>query len=226
MKKLLCAFAVLVFTAFSVNAQLYLGPKMGINIAKAPTTEKVLPKGNKTLFKSGLNIGAAANLGLGKILSLQVESTFSQKGYKDQWTEPSNKVEETITANYIELVAMPRITLGGEILKVYVNAGPSIGYMLSGKTTIVRGENIDEQKIDFNNLKNDKFDLTGLKRTEFGLNVGGGVLLAAGAGNIVLDFRYTYGLTPMRKWDDTADHTATWNNSVISLTAGYLFKLK
>lgn len=225
MKKILFGLVFIVHTTFMANAQISIGPKMGLNISKVPTTETGLPEGNKELFKTGLNIGAAVNSKFSKLISLQAELLFSQKGYRDQWEEQSDPVEETVTANYVDLAFLPRITFGENMVKGYLNAGPSIGYFISGKTSKVIDEDLNEDKIDFEKLDDPDLDLRGLKRVEIGLNAGGGVLLAAGSGNIALDLRYTYGVTPLRKWIDKNGNNSKWNNSVIALTFGYLFEL-
>ena len=131
----------------------------------------------------GLQAGATFQAGVTPGFSLVTELYYIRKGGKLKTNNPLTLQETTLHLNTLEIPVLARFHLG----KFYMNAGPSIAYVLSGK------RKIDDQstKLTFNNSGE------GIKRFDAGIQVGGGVEFPLNQKRIALDIRYNYGLTNM-----------------------------
>lgn len=107
-------------------------------------------------------IGGAFQIGISPRFSLVPEFYFIRKGGKLVNGNNLTLIESTLKFNTIELPFLTRIHLG----KIYINAGPSIGYILSGQQSI---ENIS-RGLDF--TKPSEY-----KRFDLGVQLGGGLEL-------------------------------------------------
>jgi hypothetical protein len=152
-------------------------------------------------------------------LSVQPEILYSQKGFSSSATGVIS-YEGDYRLNYLEIPLLVKINFGGEKVKLYVNAGPSIGYLLSGRVNGrgsflgLAGATLDEP-IEFTDSPT-LLDITELdaNRIEAGLNFGGGLGYAI-LGNTALfvDLRYNMGLTDFNNLEQS-------KNRVFALTAG------
>ncbi len=157
------------------------------------------------MFGAGFNFPVDAD----GFLSIQPELLYIQKGVGAK----SGNTTADVHINYLELPVLVKISFGSETIKGYVNAGPSIGYALSGKTKI----GSTTSKITFDDTDN---------RTDFGLQFGGGVGFQAGPGSILLDLRYGYGLTNTSKTPsggNSSDYKS--QNRVVAVSVGYAIPL-
>ena len=219
MKKLflLAALAVCSCGAF---AQVSIIPKVGVNFANAALNESNgLEDGKSSLM--GLTGGLGINFSLtdDNFLSIQPEILYSQKGFSSSATGLI-RYEGDYRLNYLEIPLLVKINFGGEKVKLYVNAGPSIGYLLSGRVKGqgsflgLAGASLDES-IEFTDSPT-PLDITELdaNRIEAGLNFGGGLGYAI-LGNTALfvDLRYNMGLTDFNNLEQS-------KNRVFALTAG------
>jgi hypothetical protein len=132
MKKffLLTALTVCSCGAF---AQVSIIPKIGVNFANASINEANLLEGGKSSL-IGLTGGLGFNFSLtdDNFLSIQPEILYSQKGFSSSSSGLVN-YEGDYRLNYLEVPLLVKINFGGEKVKLYVNAGPSIGYLMSGR---------------------------------------------------------------------------------------------
>ncbi len=136
----------------------------------------------------GIQAGASFQAGITPGFSLVTELYFMKKGGKLKANNPLSGNESTLRLNTLELPVLARFHLG----KVYLNAGPSITYNLSGK------RKIDEisTKLSFNN------SAEGFKRFDAGIQMGGGLEFPFKQKRIALDIRYNYGLTNIARRDE------------------------
>lgn len=130
---------------------------------------------------NGLQAGVSVQWGVKHWFSVVTELYFMRKGGKLKDDNPLTNAASSLRINTLELPLLARVHMG----KFYLNAGPSVAYNMSGKSTI--GEVSD--KISFEN------SLAGFKRFEAGVQVGGGVAFPIKQKRIALDVRYNYGLT-------------------------------
>lgn len=226
MKKVFLTLAAAAAFTFSAKAQVSFIPKAGITLTNVAFPKEQEEEGQKST--TGLLFGAGFNLPLSEdgFFSLQPELLYIQKGIGYNQTETNGGIEANvkgkIRVNYFELPVLAKISFGGESVKGYVNAGPSLGYALSRKmkgTASVQGQSQDfDEKMDFDSEDDNRLDL--------GLQFGGGVSFQAGPGSIVLDLRYGYGLSNMAKTpegEDKSDYKS--QNRAIAISVGYAIPL-
>ncbi len=129
----------------------------------------------------GIQVGLSFQAGITPGLSLVSEFYFMMNGGKLKANNPLTINETTLRFYSLELPLLMRVHLN----KFYLNAGPSLGYNLSGT------KKIEEQSkaLSFNNSSE------GFKRFDAGVQVGGGYMFPWKTKRIALDLRYNYGLT-------------------------------
>jgi hypothetical protein len=217
---LLAFFSVATF----VRAQVSLIPKAGVSFATvALDDDNFFNDDKKTLvgFTGGLGLNFA--LTEDEFLSLQPELLYVQKGFAAE-SNGTTDYNLKYKLNYIELPVLLKIGFGTDVVRGYVNLGPSIGYLLSGNVQgegdfaeIVSGD-IDE-KIEFTDSETDDPTKLHARRLEFGANFGGGIGVALGGRSLLfLDARYNAGLTDYNKDSKS-------KNQPIYLTAGFKIPL-
>lgn len=131
---------------------------------------------------SGLQIGASFQNDITKKFSLVSELYFMMKGGKLKADNPLTIQKSTLRFYTIESPLLARFNLG----KVYLNAGPSIAYNLFGTRKI--GDE-SSKSISFKN------SVESFKRWDAGVQMGGGYKFNTKQKSVVLDIRYTYGLS-------------------------------
>lgn len=130
---------------------------------------------------NGIQAGASFQAGITPVFSLVTELYYMRKGGKLKANNPLTGNESTLHLNTLELPALARFHLG----KFYMNAGPSIAYNFSGTKKM----NNQSTKLSF--AKSSE----GFKRFDAGIQMGGGFEFPFKQKRIVLDVRYSYGLT-------------------------------
>jgi hypothetical protein len=130
---------------------------------------------------NGIQAGVSLQAGITPGFSLVSEFYFLRKGGKITANNPYSTSESSLRLNTLELPVLARFHIG----KLYLNAGTSIAYNLSGS------RKVDElsTKLSFDH------STEGFKRFEAGLQIGGGIEFPFKQRRIALDIRYNYGLT-------------------------------
>lgn len=144
--------------------------------------------------RAGFQGGVGFNIPMGTgVFSLQPELNFIQKGttIRTQGAQPGYNL------NYLELPVLAKFRAG----MVYFNAGPSLGLLLGQSD-------------------HSKQALGSLKKLDFGVQMGGGVAIPAGTGRLIIDARYTLGLSNI---SDVKGGNI--RNRGIMLSAGYAVPL-
>jgi hypothetical protein len=126
-------------------------------------------------------VGMSFQAGITPHFSMVTELYFIMKGGKLESNNPLTNDKRTLRLYTIESPLLARFHFG----KFFVNAGPSIAYNLTGK------------------MKNDESSTTlsftdsndGFKRFDAGIQAGAGYTFRVKQKLIVLDVRYSYGLT-------------------------------
>jgi hypothetical protein len=150
----------------------------------------------------GIVAGAFITLPLFSKLELQPEVLYSVKGAKLDL----DGISDSVVVDYLEVPALVRFSRrGAGKVHYYVAGGPSAGFQLRARTRTKFAGSTEE--IDISEQ---------VERFDLGVAFGGGVEI----GSIVIDGRYTLGLTDIDK--DKTDGIKT-TNRVISLTAGFRF---
>lgn len=193
MKTTLALAVALLVSAASANAQTSFGVKAGLNVANLSIddADDTFEPENRTGFVAGVFVTMRG----GGILAFQPEVLISSQGAK--FSDAVNSGSARI--DYLQVPLLARIGPS----KVGIVVGPSIGYRIRAKLS---GDGITVDNEDFSDQ---------IKRMDVGLVAG----VTADVGKLVLDGRYTWGLTNIEE-DATAEKT---KNRVISLTLGLRF---
>ncbi|MEO5905259.1 MAG: porin family protein, partial [Saprospiraceae bacterium] len=148
-----------------------------------------------------LDLALTSDFPLGEVVSFGPELHWMQKGYKIE--DFGGGIDEaTATLNYLELPLLVKFNFGGEDVKLFVMAGPSIGYLLSGK-------------YDYDGVEEDEvYDF--VNRIDVGAHLGAGVHL----GPVVLDVRYMLGLSNYAKDNPLIDEI---KNTGFGIGLGIMF---
>lgn len=174
----LITYCMMMFVMVQAQSGARIGFRVGGNISK-----QEFKQGNLTIepkSKFGLDLAIVSDFPLGEVVSFGPELHYLQKGYKiEDIGGPLGEL--TATFNYLELPMLIKFNFGEEA-KFFVMGGPSVGYLLSGKT-------------DDNNGNNDEIDYEFFNRIELGAHLGAGI----GAGPVVFDIRYLLGISNLSK---------------------------
>ncbi|MFN3841547.1 MAG: porin family protein [Cyclobacteriaceae bacterium] len=198
---------------------------------------------NEVKSKIGFTLGAAINYTVSGMISIQPELNFIQKGYQEKSSstdivdfdgiiiETQNIANTTQTINYLEMPVLAKFQFG-KSPQFFALIGPSIGIGLGGKfkseeqtTENFNGDistysNSTKGKIKFGKTPEgyEGNDWYIDNRTDFGLQVGGGVLINY---KIMIEARYGLGLSNL--YDDS-NYQA--KNRVFQITIGMPLILK
>lgn len=192
MKTTLALAVALLVSAGTAHAQTSFGVKAGLNLANLSIDEAddTFEPENRTGFVAGVFVTMRG----GGIFAFQPEVLISSQGAKFSDAVDSG----TAKIDYLQVPLLAR--LGPSNVGIVV--GPSIGYRIKAKLS-GGGLTSDE---DFSDQ---------IERMDVGLVAG----VTGDIGRLVLDGRYTWGLTNIEK-EATAEKT---KNRVISLTVGLRF---
>jgi hypothetical protein len=228
MKKVVLSIAAMITLGFAANAQVSFIPKAGITLSNRAVKDK--EEGQKS------NMGMVAGLGInlpvseGGFFSVQPELLYIQKGYKTEEDGESNK----LYLNHLELPVLAKVSFGGESVKAYVNAGPSVGFNMGGKLKYEFENESESIKLRFGDKENTDetwyIDKEDYNRVDLGMQFGGGLALQAGPGSLILDARYGLGLSNFRKAPETIPSGMSKSdfknqNRVFALSLGYAIPL-
>ena len=218
MKKVFLTLILTIFATAALLAQAQFGVKAGFNVAT--TNDDYSPAEADEPWRPGFNIGLASQFPVSEVFAIAPELIYTQRGFKEEYT--SGLVREA-RFDYLSLPVLFRLSFG-DVLKGYVNAGPTFSYWLGGKqsaTAELIGLEISgpyEESITFDDLDQDwAYDAN---RLEVGAAVGGGIGLDTEAGTFLIDLRYVFGLgnaaTNVYEADDS------FKNQVVSVSLSYL----
>ena len=141
---------------------------------------------------------------------LNTEFIYSQKG-KTVVGKIDPYLNDKVVYHHIDIPVLFSMHFKGKLAKTrqfkwYINAGPNTSYWLGGKGVIKSGDLIENSiselkyKIAFGTRPDhnnpDILYIKDVKRLQFGMNIGGGILLEpAPKQKIMIDFRYEIGHT-------------------------------
>ena len=194
------ACLALVCLAATASAQgLAIGAKGGVNIASQQVTDD---GGGPSLdSRIGFVGGAFVTFPIASWLDVQAEGLYSQKGARLTFMG----IESTLELDYLEVPVLARVRFGSGHWRYYAAGGPSMGVRLRARArTTFSGSTEDVDVADQ------------VERSDFGIAMGGGVEI----GRLVIEGRYTLGLTDIDKDKTDTSHT---KNRAIAVTAGVRF---
>jgi hypothetical protein len=187
--------AALLICAATAHAQdVSVGVKAGINLANVSIDGPgdISDPKNRTGFVAGVFVTVPAS----GLLAFQPEVLFSMQGSKFSDGGDSGSLK----LDYVQVPLLARIKPATSPVGFVV--GPSIGFRARAKLS-VEGE---DEELDFKDQ---------VKGSDVGLVTG----VVVDVGHVVLDGRYTWGLTNIAKDDDDG----SVKNRVFSVTLGFRF---
>ena len=209
---------LIVATTITAHAQTF-GLRGGMNLSN------MLMKYNDEVWSEdfkmnpGYHVGLAVDVPIDKWLSFESGLLISTKGYKYSEEGDGYKVENKLNMLYLNIPLTPKATINTGKVKLYAVAGPYLSIGLGGKwksTNTYNGNTeTDSEKISWgSDGENDDF-----KRLDFGLTMGGGVLINA------LQIGVTYDLGISNILPEAPDNSKI-KNRVLGVTCAYWFNKK
>ena len=194
-------FAALLFLGIGqVSAQVRLGVKGGLNIASVHFSTDVLQSDNVTGFQIGPMIeGSLPLVGLG----FDAAILYAQKGLE---TKTVSGEKTSLKNDYIDVPVNLKWKLGLPVMKVYLAAGPYVGFRVGGnKIWELPGSMVDQVKT---------------KSFSAGLNFGAGVELIS---HLQVGLNYGLGLTNNYSMESLSLTKSDGKNRGWSVAAAILF---
>ena len=194
-------FAALLFLGIGqVSAQVRLGVKGGLNIASVHFSTDVLQSDNVTGFQIGPMIeGSLPLVGLG----FDAAILYAQKGLE---TKTVSGEKTSLKNDYIDVPVNLKWKLGLPVMKVYLAAGPYVGFRVGGnKIWELPGSMVDQVKT---------------KSFSAGFNFGAGVELIS---HLQVGLNYGLGLTNNYSMESLSLTKSDGKNRGWSVTAAILF---
>ncbi len=194
MRKALLATTVAIATMTSAvsAADFGLDIKGGLNISNIRGKGK---EGTDNSPRFGMTAGLGAQIGITDMFAIQPEVIFNMKGYKYSYNYYFLKKDDnTLKLSYLNIPLLFKVKFPAEKVITNVYAGPDLGIKLSSKEEIkseAYGVTVDTT-IDY--------DIS--KSIDFGIAIGGGIDIKAGPGRVILDLRYTLGLSSISDYDE------------------------
>lgn len=194
MKKYLLSFTIFYISCAQISAQ-GVNPTFAVGGKVGPNFSTITDNFDKQDSKIGFHVGVVGVMGFGKNgnSSLIGEILLNQKGGK-------NSVSGDNTIYGLDLPIMYRYTktLKENLpLKLFFNAGPYVGMLLSRSATVKTSQQIGE----------------------FGFCGGGGLIYPLSIGQIFLEGRYSFALTNVVP--ETFER-----NRFTSISIGFIYNIK
>lgn len=192
MKKILFVGILSVLFVGASYAQPKIGITAGLNVSNLIESGTYSASNN---FKAGFQAGVVADFGITENFSIMPELLFAQRGckYKD--------ADLNSTLNYLQLPVNAAYKFDvGYGSKLFIFAGPYIGYAVSGK--------VGSADIKFGSADDE------MKAFDFGLNVGVGYEYE----KVFFKLQYNPGLINMSHYTDPSIR-----NTNIAVSVGYYF---
>ncbi|MBU1708053.1 PorT family protein [bacterium] len=187
------------------------GVKAGLNLANANEGNDPYEASNKIKLAFLLGGTAEFSLSQSNTTTIRLELLYAQKGWKESgefvyggflWDyEGSSSIDELVVAPFLVM----RFPSGN--VTPFIQGGPELGLNL--------GATWEE---DYNG-SSESGDWDDWSSMNFGFNIGGGMALPTGKGEVIFDARYNFGL--MNLYTGSGDYSVKTNG--IQLCVGYNF---
>lgn len=205
MKKLvvLAAIAVFGFSKAQAQEEIQFGVKAGVNFAKL-TGDDVEDADGRT----GLHFGGVVEIPISEKFSIQPELVYSQQGLQ----QDDNDGEWKLKLDYLNVPVFAKFYVADGFS---LEAGPQFGFNLSAKSELqVEGFDGEEISVIERELEDQ------VEGFDFGFGLGAAYKMETG---LFFQARYTLGLTSVYEGSDEGLFQDDLNNSVLSLSVGFMF---
>lgn len=203
MKKFTVLFAgVLMFSVLTVNAQLSVAPKIGLNFANLGGDID----DNKMRIRA--QIGGIVNYEIDEMFSVHSGLLLTGKGATLKYDGDD---KDAIALTYLEIPINGAINLETEIGVLQLYAGPYLAFCINAKYKYLSDEDNETEKFLIGTSSEDE-----IKPIDVGINLGVGFLYE----NIQVQLGYGASFIDIWNYDDDR-----LTNKVISLSLAYFFDL-
>ncbi len=209
---------LMVTSAITVHAQT-VGLRSGMNLSNMlmKMGDEVMSENLK--MNPGYHVGVALDFPIEDWLSIESGLLLSKKGFKVSEEGDGYSSEAKMNLLYLNMPVTPKATINAGKVKLYVVAGPYLAYGISGKTKYTMTYNGDSESESDEIKWGDDPENDDLKRIDFGLSMGGGVLIDA----FQIGIAYDLGLSNISV---ITDYDTKIKNKVLGFTCAYWFPKK
>ncbi len=216
MKRIFCLFALTVALCTSVAypVDVSMGAKAGFNLGTI-YGEYIKEEyvGLDKDFQPGFVTGLSVQIKPSEMFCFVPEIVYSMKGISVDITNFFQDQTMKMLYSYLEFpLNVGLIIPAGSGIFPRVYTGPVFGFLMSAKTKVELAGHTNENDVS--------------KRTadfEFGMDFGGACDIDLGTGLLLIDIRYTLGLTTLD--DNATDEKDQYRTGTFSMMAGWGFKL-
>lgn len=196
----LCIVFCLCFAFSAIDAQISIGPRIGIKgsipMAEVDDESFVLDAIAAPSF------GVQVEAGMTSKISFLTGVNWNARGFAIKLEEQGLEFNYQEQINYLDLPLLMKIKLGTKGIGMYLNAGATFGYAMtgtrSGDFSVIDGNDksteSDSQAIDLVEEEYNRFNAAAV--------IGAGVYFKTGRSQIFIDANMDYGLTPMAMDDE------------------------
>lgn len=211
----------------SVSAQRYYRPRFAIGAKGGVTLSNVAFTPNiEQGMIAGTTFGVVARYTEEKFFGLIAELNVEQRGWQEDFDNDALSYQRQLT--YIQLPLLTHVYFGNDIIKGFLNLGPSVAYMISDRIS----SNFDysnpssvEGFPDINRHVN-QMKMPVKNKFDYGILAGAGVeLIIKRKHSVLLEGRYYYGLGNIFSASKKDEFSASRGTS-IQVAISYMFHLK
>lgn len=200
------------------ESRIFIGAHAGADFSRVEFTPAV-----SQTFNIGANAGINFRYIEEKHFGFIIEANWQQRGWKEDFEELSYRYSRTV--NFLEIPFLAHIYFGRRG-KFFINAGPSVSFMIGESTSSNFDINNIKNNPDFANRITYQFYEGVKQKVDYGIMGGiGGEFNINTKNSIYLDARFYYGLGNLLKSGRT-EYIRGSNSMSIVLSAGYWFRMK
>lgn len=221
---LLALTLMLLLPAFKATAQTHYESNIAIG-AKAGTTLAMMtltPSVPQSMLL-GTTMGVTFRYIEEKHFGFIVELNMMQRGWKETFDETPYTYQRRLT--YLHLPFLTHIYFGSHKFRGFFNAGPEVCWLIGDS----HSQNFDINNMpDFNDpyRETEQFDMEVHTKFDYGISAGLGMeFILKNKHSFTLEGRYYFGIGNLFG-SSKLDHFAASRGMAISVTLGYMFRLK
>lgn len=226
MRYILAAVMIVAVSVSAMGQRRYqphfaIGGKAGMTMSEIAFTPGV-----EQAMIPGLTMGVTARYTEEKFFGLIAELNIEQRGWKETFEGTSLDYQRQLT--YVQLPLLTHIYFGNDVIKGFVNLGPSVGYMIGEKisSNFDYSNTADVDGFPEENRHVNQMSMAVKNKFDYGILGGAGVeLTIKKKHSVMLEARYYFGLGnifPSAKKDEFSASRGT----SIQVTLGYMFHVK
>lgn len=221
---LLALTLMLLLPVFKATAQTHYESNIAIG-AKAGTTLAMMtltPSVPQSMLL-GTTMGVTFRYIEEKHFGFIVELNMMQRGWKETFDETPYTYQRRLT--YLHLPFLTHIYFGSHKFRGFFNAGPEVCWLIGDS----HSQNFDINNLpDFNDpyRETEQFDMEVHTKFDYGISAGLGMeFILKNKHSFTLEGRYYFGIGNLFG-SSKLDHFAASRGMAISVTLGYMFRLK